>query len=345
MDKHHRDAGRAEQKSARNGTVARDDAVDMSTRTAQLAEKLEKVEREVAFETATALAKKHIDILTEIRERNLIDDNELLSERIVAIPKISAQMKREVAGLRNRLRTAILTVAASIEERKYRGATQIAKSTPGMKQRQIASNIVNSEKRLHISVQSLQVTVDVFNLLNDQILEYLDKDPRTFFANAVLISELASFLIDYIKRFEVDGLIDIQNLHKERLVYFKQIRADIDRSRRHLADPRISEKERALRATELKASVENLDEIERSWSEWVRDYQGNVKWVQSVRDLIPALEARRDVANIRLKVLQELGILARIRENAMALRETTLTISQLKLAPLPSEKLMRLISD
>jgi hypothetical protein len=325
--------------------VARDDAVDMSTRSAQLAETLEKVEREVAFETATAFAKKHIDILTEIRERNLVDDSELLSERIVAIPKISAQMKREVSGLRNRLRTAILTVAVNIEERKYRGATQIAKSTSGMKQRQIASSIVNSEKRLHISVQSLQVTVDVFNILNDQILEYLDKDRRKFFANAVLISELASFLIEYIKAFQVDGLMDILALHKERLVYFKQIRADIDRSRRQLADSRISEEERALRAMELQASVENLDEIERSWSEWVRDYQGNVKWVQSVRDLIPALEARRDVANIRLKVLQELGILARIRENAMALRETTLTISQLKLAPLPNEKLMRLISD
>ena len=325
--------------------MVRVDAVDMSTRTAQVAEKLEKAEREVAFETATALAKKHIDILTEIRERHLIDDSELLSERIVSIPKISAQMKREVSGLRDRLRTAILTVAANIEERKYRDATQIAKSTPGMKQRQIASNIVDSEKRLHISVQSLQVTVDVFNTLNDQILEYLDKDARKFFANAVLISELASFLIEYIKKFEVDGLIDIQNLHKERLPYFKQIRADIGKSRKQLADARISEEERALRMAELKASAENLEEIERSWSEWVRDYQGNVKWVQSVRDLIPALEARRDVANIRLKLLQEMGILARIRENAMALRETTLTISQLKLAPLPNEKLKRLISD
>ena len=325
--------------------MVRVDAVDMSTRTALVAEKLEKAEREVAFETATALAKKHIDILTEIRERHLIDDSELLSERIVSIPKISAQMKREVSGLRDRLRTAILTVAANIEERKYRDATQIAKSTPGMKQRQIASNIVDSEKRLHISVQSLQVTVDVFNTLNDQILEYLDKDARKFFANAVLISELASFLIEYIKKFEVDGLIDIQNLHKERLPYFKQIRADIGKSRKQLADARISEEERALRMAELKASAENLEEIERSWSEWVRDYQGNVKWVQSVRDLIPALEARRDVANIRLKLLQEMGILARIRENAMALRETTLTISQLKLAPLPNEKLKRLISD
>ncbi len=325
--------------------MARVDAVDMSTRTALVAEKLEKAEREVAFETATALAKKHIDILTEIRERHLIDDSELLSERIVSIPKISAQMKREVSGLRDRLRTAILTVAANIEERKYRDATQIAKSTPGMKQRQIASNIVDSEKRLHISVQSLQVTVDVFNTLNDQILEYLDKDARKFFANAVLISELASFLIEYIKKFEVDGLIDIQNLHKERLPYFKQIRADIGKSRKQLADARLSEEERALRMAELKASAENLEEIERSWSEWVRDYQGNVKWVQSVRDLIPALEARRDVANIRLKLLQEMGILARIRENAMALRETTLTISQLKLAPLPNEKLKRLISD
>ncbi len=325
--------------------MVRVDAVDMSTRTAQVAEKLEKAEREVAFETATALAKKHIDILTEIRERHLIDDSELLSERIVAIPKISAQMKREVSGLRDRLRTAILTVAANIEERKYRDATQIAKSTHGMKQRQIASNIVDSEKRLHISVQSLQVTVDVFNTLNDQILEYLDKDARKFFANAVLISELASFLIDYIKKFEVDGLMDIQNLHNERLPYFKQIRADIGKARKQLADARISKEDRDLRMAELKASAENLEEIERSWSEWVRDYQGNVKWVQSVRDLIPALEARRDVANIRLKLLQELGILARIRENATALRETTLTISQLKLAPLPNERLMRLISD
>ncbi len=325
--------------------MVRVDAVDMSTRTARVAEKLEKAEREVAFETATALAKKHIDILTEIRERNLIDDSELLSERIVAIPKISAQMKREVSGLRDRLRTAILTVAANIEERKYRDATQIAKSTHGMKQRQIASNIVDSEKRLHISVQSLQVTVDVFNTLNDQILEYLDKDARKFFANAVLISELASFLIDYIKKFEVDGLMDIQNLHNERLPYFKQIRADIGKSRKQLADARISKEDRDLRMAELRASAENLEEIERSWSEWVRDYQGNVKWVQSVRDLIPALEARRDVANIRLKLLQELGILARIRENATALRETTLTISQLKLAPLPNERLMRLISD
>ena len=325
--------------------MVRDDAVDMSLRAAQVAEKLEKAEREVAFETATALAKKHIDILTQIRERHLIDDSELLSERIVAIPKISAQMKREVSGLRDRLRTAILTVAANIEERKYRDATQIAKSTPGMKQKQIASDIVNSEKRLHISVQSLQVTVDVFNMLNDQILEYLDKDARKFFANAVLISELASFLIEYIKGFEVDGLMDIQNLHKERLPYFKQIRADIGKSRKQLADSRISKEERALRMAELNASAENLDEIERNWSEWVRDYQGNVKWVQSVRDLIPVLEARRDAANIRLKLLQELGILARIRENAMALRETTLSISQLKLAPLPNEKLMRLISD
>jgi len=325
--------------------IANDQALDPNPRAAEVADKLERAEREVALETTAAFARKHVDVLTDIRERHLIDDSELLSERIVAIPKISAYMKREVAGLRNRLRTAILTVAANIEERKYRSVTQMAHSTPGMKQRCIASDIVSSEKKLHVSVQSLQVTVDVFNTLNDQIIEDLDKDPRKYFANAVLMSELASFLIEYIKQFEVDGFMDIQNLRKERLAYFKEIRADIDRSRRQLAKAKISDQERALRAAELGASAENLDEIERSWSEWVQDYQGNINWVQTVRDLIPALEARRDVANIRLKVLQELGILARIRENAMALRETTLTISQLKLAPLPNEKLIRLIGD
>jgi hypothetical protein len=303
----------------------------------------EKVDRDVAFEAATKFAAKHVDLLAEIREKFPVDGSDLLSKNLATSPHVNTQLKQEVGLLREKLRQAILHCAIAIEERKYKSTIAEANVEFGMKQKQAALSVINAEKKLHISCQTLQLTVDVFNRLNETIIAEAEKDDRRLFANAVLISELASFLIEYINGYEVEGFADIERLRNESLAHIKATRDKINRNREQLEDTRISPEDRAQREAENLEHEEALNVMEQAWNDWMEDNKGNVNWAHGIRDLVPTLVARRDSAEVRLEVLHGIALLRAVKESAGAMKAATVGVGKLTMKPLPGETVKKLI--
>lgn len=308
-----------------------------------LDELTEKVDREVAIQAASKYAAKHVDILTEIRERYPIDGSGLLSQNLTTSPSLDAHLKSEVTLLRDRLRQAIFYCASAMEERKYRDTVSEAHGVTGLKQRNDALAIIEAEKRLHISCQTLKLTVDVFNQLNDDIISSADKDERRLFANAVLISELAAFVIEYMRGYQLDGFSEIQMLYNDSVRHIKSTRDTIERNRAQLNDDRISKEERAQRESENAEHLQALDIMENAWKEWVEDNSELVSWAEEAKNMIPALVARKNSADVRLDVLHGIALLRAVKENASAMKAVTVGIGRLTMQPLPGEKVRKLI--
>jgi hypothetical protein len=306
-------------------------------------ELIENIERKVAVESAENFAMKHVDLLTDIRHKYPLDGKGLLFENLSKYRDIDEETKRRVGSLTEKIRQAILHCASSAEERKYAPTVQDLNLINGLKQKRIATEIVEAEKKLHISCQSLQLTVEVFNELNEKILADSDKNDSDSIVNAALVSELTGFVIEYIRGFEIEGFADIERLRNSSLADISANREKINRDREQLKDKHITEEERSAREFEHSDNEKALDIMKEAWDQWLNDNMANVDWVNGIRDLVPTLIARKNTADMRLEIHRGIELLRAIRENTVALRKATTGVGKLTLEPLPSEKVRRLI--
>lgn len=306
-------------------------------------ELVEKVDREVAIQAASKFCSKHVDLLTEIREKYPVDGSALLTENLLSSGDISANIKNEVTLLRQRIRQVILHCASAMEERKYRDTLADAANIPGMKQKQSAMELIEAEKRLHISCQTLKLTVDLFNHLNDEIVLEADKDDRKLSANAVLVSELAGFVIEYMNEYNAEGFGEIERLYKESAAQIQETRNAIKRNRAQLEDQRIPKEERDRCEAENSEHEQALDIMDSTWRDWLNDNNELVRWASEAKNMIPALEARKNSADVRLDVIHGITLLRAVKENATAMKAATMTIGKLRMPALPVDKVRKLI--
>jgi hypothetical protein len=164
------------------------------------------------------------------------------------------------------------------------------------------------------------------------------------FGNAIMIFELASFVIDYIARFTLGGAAEVDRLHQETLRQVAKIRSDEEAL---AADALREGIEPAVREGILQDSRHRtaaLDLFLDEWNRYVSDTKEFHKRVEEVQNKIPTLELIRRNARIQLDVLELVAMLRFLRQNADAVRATVESMQGFKLAPLTPAKVRRLIS-
>ncbi len=183
---------------------------------------IEKAEREAGNQAIDQIVDKHIKDVMGIRAHYPINDQALLSTYIVNNRDIPEAVRNKIGKLHNKIRIIIQEVASRIEERKYQSAQEAIENMPlAYIDRQRANELIQADKKVHVSYQALKTTVELFADLNQMIIDKIERtesiqsETELILGNAILVYELTDFLIDYLERFTVQGISDVLKLHEK----------------------------------------------------------------------------------------------------------------------------------
>lgn len=319
-------------------------------------ELIERANKESAKVAGLQVAKEHIDLFMKIRSEFKVGNDELLlSSSIHGVSNIPDQIRQQIADLQAKFGKIINAVAVHIEEKKYESAESAiadmhSRGRVSGSQGSIMQKLIDADKTLHISCQSLKVTVDFFADLNDHIVQELenctdsDQEYRLVLGNAILIYELSDYVIRYLKSFKTRGISDIQVVKNEIDKKMDKVNSEIkelrEKAQRDEIFPKlkenilsnVSEREKAVKIM-ADAWTEYLEEI-KTLSDETSDFTG--KW-------LPNLELIRDDARNQISALDVLTIVKVLRSNLMDLESAVKSLKDIPLVSLSPDRVRRLL--
>jgi hypothetical protein len=292
----------------------------------------------------------HIERLRNIRGNYSLEDSELLSPNIARARDIPKRVRDDVSQLHARIRDIIEQVASNIEGGKYQETESVAKNLPGRSERERAIRLVEADKEIRISYETLRLTVEFFSELNSQVLARIqqerseDRRIQMLFGNAITIYEMADFVIDYIESFSPGGFRELDTLHQETLRRIEKAREDQESlaasARRDGIEPKV--REGILEDVRIRGDA--LDAFQQEWDNYVaetKQFQGRV---DEVHKKIPTLELIRENARVQLNILELVSMLRFLRQSADAFKAAVETLQGFRLAPLTASKVRRLVA-
>jgi hypothetical protein len=278
-----------------------------------------------------------------------VDDSDLLSSRISQSQNIPRQLSADLSTLHGRIRATIEQMARHIEDGKYADAEAVVQSLHNFKDRDRAARLLQADKQMRVSYEALRCTVDVFSEFNQDVLKNIrnEQDPQRerqmLFGNAILIYELADFVIGYIEDFKPGGFDDLSALHDEacrRVESGREKEAELEASaRRDTVRPQA----RDAALEDIKYRRDALDVFEKEWQQYVNEAKDFYNQAGEVRSNIPTLEVIRDNALRQIDVLMMASMLGFLRQNSETVRYTAEKLQTFRLAPLTSSRVRRLI--
>ena len=195
----------------------------------------------------------HIRRVSDLRSYYLLNNSSLLCSNISRSRDVPAEVRDQVASLHGRIREIIGQVAWSIENGHYQATESSVQSLPSLGERERASRLIQADKAICVSYETLRLTVDYFSELNGQVLEQTERETspqrqaQMMFGNAIMIYELADFMIGFIRGFSPGGLIELEALHEETLERIRQAKADRNHLEARARQDNIEESGRARR--------------------------------------------------------------------------------------------------
>lgn len=309
---------------------------------------VEQLRRLTGVNAVGQILEEHIRKILSVRSNYKLEDVNLLTANIVHNGDVPQAVREGLAGLHGRIREIIQQIAAHIEEARYREVEHaIANLQAGFAERQRAANLVQADKRMHVSYEALRLTVEFFSELNQGVLARIESEAspqrqsNMMFGNAVMICELTDFVIGYIESFSLGG--DLDKLHAEARQRVKETR---DRQKALESRLRGMDVEQAVRDQTLE-DIRNresaLRELDSEWEKYLGEMQQLRATVNEVRGKIPTLEVIRENAHIQIMTLQLVAMLSFLKQNSDSIRGAVDTLQGFRLAPLSSTRVRRLL--
>jgi hypothetical protein len=293
---------------------------------------------------------RHIDKVLAIRERQHLDDTDLLSTGNGKSRDVPREVRDEVQRLQQDMREIIEQIARRIEDNNYRDAEQAIRSMPmAYSERERATSLVEADKRMHISYQALRITVEYFSELNEGVLQRIDserspdREANMMLGNAIMIFELTEFVIRYVNQFRLDGEDDLNRLHRETTERIGLLREQQRALETRALNTDIEAAVRAQTLDDIRARADAVDELEREWDKYLDEVAAVRSMIGHVHSKVPTLEVIRDNARIQIGVMQLVAMLQFLKLNAEAVKGTIDTLKGFRLAPLSPTRVRRLI--
>ncbi|WP_290060608.1 hypothetical protein [Amycolatopsis solani] len=309
---------------------------------------VEKVQRSSALGTIRQLLDGHIAQVLAVRSRHSVEVTDLLSANIGRVPSIDQQVRAGVAGLHGRIRAVIEQVAAHIENQRYQDVETAVRELPaGFAEREWAYRLVQTEKRMHVSYESLRLTVEFLSALNQSILGRIERESSAqrlsdmMFGNAIVIYELTDFVIGYIRGFAISG--DLDQLHREAKDRVDQTREEQRALEERVRGESVPAAMRDQVLEDIRARESAFREIDREWEKYLGEVREMREKAEGTRAILPALEIFRDNARIQIMTLQLVAMLRVLKQNSASIRSTVDTLQGFRLAPLSPTRVHRLL--
>ncbi|GAB3144328.1 hypothetical protein [Amycolatopsis sp. NPDC004378] len=309
---------------------------------------VERVQRSSALGAIRQMLDGHITQVLAVRARHSVEVTDLLSANIGRNPAIDQQVRADVAGLHARIRTVIEQVAEHIENQHYQDVEAAVRVLPaGYAEREWAYRLVQTEKRMHVSYESLRLTVEFLSALNQSILGRIERESSAqrlsdmMFGNAIIIYELTDFVIGYVANFAISG--DLDQLHREAKDRVDQTREEQRALEERLRGENVPPAMREQVLEDIRNREAAFREIDREWDKYLGEVREMREKAEGTRAILPALEIFRDNARIQIMTLQLVAMLRVLKQNSASLRSTVDTLQGFRLAPLSPTRVHRLL--
>jgi len=315
-----------------------------------LPDPVERVQRQAGIRAVGQVLDGHVNRVMAVRAQYVTDDNELLSTNVARNSSIPQSVRDEIARLHNSIRDIIEQIAARIEEGKYKDAEQaIAEMPLAYGERQRALNLVQADKRMHVSYQTPNVTVEYFSELNRSVLNKIERESspqreaNMMLGNAIMIYELTDFVIRYIESFTVNGASDIQKLHNETKQKIADLRNQQKALEQRATAPGVEQAVRTQTLEDIHNREGAIDELDREWDNYVNEVNQLYSTVGEVRGKLPTLEVIRENAKVQINLIQLVAMLRFLKQNSDAIKGTVDALKGFRLAPLSPGRVRRLL--
>lgn len=311
-----------------------------------------------ATRAALEIAENFVPALAAVRRILPIDDVELISGKLSkhvrkrsALPRdLRQRVTQDVLNMRSTLAGLIEQTAQWIEYYEYSDVEQAAAQLPAANLRNRAARLIYSEKALHVSAQSLRITIELFVKMNEQIVSQVEVAPaditeerNLLLSNAVLVYEVADFVVNYIESYQTQGIGQLRSIQAE---IAGQIRADRARVRNRVAEIEQLDLPDDLREEFRRECEENekaLQLASDTWAEYIGEEDDVAKSIsEELARIAPMVRMRRDLAYDRIAVLSKSELTMLIKKSVQEIKAAAILTSNLRLAALTPARLNRL---
>jgi len=315
-------------------------------------ELLEIAEKEAGSEAIEVLTGNHLESILALREKFSINDIDLFAHSIAGNKRIDHAVRDRIASLHAKMGAVIREVANRIEREKYLTAEQaIGSMKLSLAQRERVTSLVQADKRLHVSCQSLKVAVEIFCKLNKNIVSRLEGDQpvtpadehKYVLGNALLVFELTDFSIRFIEAFQLEGIKEIETIHREMQRTINELRNEQKSLRKQSGAPNIEDFLREQVQRDIQNREESIGVLEQEWEsymETVRSLQGEIG---EINKKLPSLRLIRDNAKAQINTLAAVAVLQIVQSNIRTIEGAALQLEQLQLASLSADRVKRLL--
>jgi hypothetical protein len=292
----------------------------------------------------------HVQNLNQARAWYTVSDSELLGSNVLRSRNIPEEVRSNLANLHERIQNIIKEIALQIEGGKYRDTESATEKIQVRVERERATTLVAADKAIHVSYETLRLAVEFFSELNSTILIQIEKEPSSerqtqmMFGNAVMIFELTDFVIDYINAFSLDGMAELDAIHRDTKQRIAATRADQTVLENQIKGPEIEPAVRDGILEDIRNREAAMNLVLGEWERYVGETKQFYARVGEVQGRVPTLVAIRENARLQLSVLEIVAMLRFLKQNSEAVRATVNTLQGLQLAPLSPTRVRRLLN-
>lgn len=315
--------------------------------------RLERARRQAGGRAIQLVLGRHVDGVLDARRQHRVNDVDLVSSRIGASglpPEVSAGL----SSLHTNIKFLIEQTASLLVEDLYREARREVTEDRdvGLEFLHQADELIAADRRVQLSYQTLQLTVEYFRDLNQGILRRIEEEAeagrqgRMMLGNAIMVHEVADFAIGFIEGFSPAGLEDVDRLHamfKTRML--DQAAHDARQADAIAAAVRTSPELRDDLRRNLEDRAQARRIAEEEWIKYVADVRTLAGAADEIRDSLETLLLIRGDAAGQISILQEISLLRYLKQNTSSISKTVDAVSALRMAPLSSNRVRRLLEQ
>ncbi len=297
----------------------------------------------------------HLFQIMEIREQYPLDDLDLLSIDLRDNHNVKKSVRKEVGRLQEKVRLVIDAVTRRIADRKYHSTEQ---AIEGMKlsknERTKFNELLNSDKNVHISCQSLKVAVDVFLELNKRIIRKIEESEassdkqaarRMILGNAIIVYELLDFIITYIESFKIAGIEEINEIYASACRENRRLlEKENEREKRANSEQIIAEVRDQI-LTDVNGRKEVISKLSQEWDAYIRTINEKKEKTATIDENLPSLKLMRDNAKGQIEVLQAALVLGIVKTNLGAIQSSMEALQKIELVTLSPDRIRILLGD
>jgi len=311
---------------------------------------VEGLRREAGVRNIRQILDAHVGRILDLRSRTRINDTDLLVQNLSRQTQVPEDARHDILGLHQRIRVVVEQIAAAIESGRTRETRQRLGQIQSYQDRERAGQLVDADERLRVSYETLRLTVEFYAGLNEGVLQRIERsrdqqdELNRMFGNAVLMFELADFVIGYVKDFALGGMGELEQLHHDVMLRVERARQDQRQLAQMASQDAVEPAVRQAILGDIQDREGAIDAVVDEWAAYMRDTRKYYERVDAVRGRVPTLEVIRENARIQITVLEFIAMLRLLKQTSAAVRAAVETLQGFRLAPLTSNRVKRLLN-